>query len=243
MKFTGRILNIITAILFFLTGGTTIGISIWLWESNSGDNFSNWSSVCEDYPGRYLRPFSIDISGSDDPSYCGYPDENSALRISVAGFSMIYGIFYFFSIVDQFRHFFNGVLSTLFIFWLSCAIVDTTSLANATAACEDSFADVNGITCNSSSYGIMIAVTAVTSLLLAVILYLQYNFNTATGSMLETPLNSTTANPYFTSSFYSTRTDENTPQPVPPPLSSSSNNTTTINYNDGNYRPPSDIYA
>lgn len=172
MKFTGRILNIITAILFFLTGGTTIGISIWLWESNSGDNFSNWSSVCEDYPGRYLRrknyihpshslfwfllnhiAFSIDISGSDDPSYCGYPDENSALRISVAGFSMIYGIFYFFSIVDQFRHFFNGVLSTLFIFWLSCAIVDTTSLANATAACEDSFADVNGITCNSSSYG------------------------------------------------------------------------------------------
>ncbi len=55
MKFTGRILNIITAILFFLTGGTTIGISIWLWESNSGDNFSNWNSVCEDYPGRYLR--------------------------------------------------------------------------------------------------------------------------------------------------------------------------------------------
>lgn len=97
----------------------------------------------------------ITISGENDPSYCGYPEENTAYRLSIASFSILFGITYAFRIADENPNIFSAILFVVMIVWTAAVVVDSTTLANSTAACNDGWGDMDNVDCDSSSYGMI----------------------------------------------------------------------------------------
>ena len=47
-------------------------------------------------------------------------------------------------------------LFAISILWYSATVADSTAFINGFEACNDSFGDQSGVTCNGSSYGIVV---------------------------------------------------------------------------------------
>lgn len=90
----------------------------------------------------------------DNTGYCGYGDANTAYRISVAGVTFIFGVVYFFQVIEDHRFAAHWTLFALLILWFCATVVDVYALINGQQGCKDGFEASSGsVDCNNAIYG------------------------------------------------------------------------------------------
>lgn len=133
--------------------------------ANDGGSFatangiSGWSAdICTSIPYKYLKPFSFTAAGGSAPSYCGWPDENTDIRLigSVFGFVFTFVLF-FKSPLSRFARtiliFFTGIHFASFV-------LDASQSAAGASACTTKFPNTalgsavggQAITCDAVNY-------------------------------------------------------------------------------------------
>ncbi len=96
--------------------------------------------------------FSLTLDG--DTGYCGYGDGNTAYRISVAGVTFLFGVLYFFEVIENHTRAAHWTLFVLTMMWFCVTVVDVYAIINGQQGCKDGFTSSTGsIDCDNSIYG------------------------------------------------------------------------------------------
>lgn len=134
----------------------SIGVSSWQFQS-SQDDYGTYGSfsdfICDNYPYKYLRPFSLTVPYNDDPYFCGWSEMNTGFRLFTACYSAIsLGVLlYLKKKRDEetqppgfcVKLFTNFNISILILLWYAAACLDCGNLSQAEIACKDKFIDQN----------------------------------------------------------------------------------------------------
>jgi hypothetical protein len=74
-------------------------------------------------------------------------------RLVVGCVSVIYGVIFGLDLLKDAKNFGYWLMFLLCVLWFCVTVSDCTALTNSSEACEDSFGDTNGFTCENSTWG------------------------------------------------------------------------------------------
>lgn len=144
-------------LLTILASLASIAVSSWQYQSSDQDyyTFGSFSEfICDNYPYKYLRPFSLTVPNNDTPYFCGWSEMNTGFRLSVACYSVVsLGILLYLKKSREqetqapgfcTKLFTNFNVTILVLLWYAAACIDCANLSQAEIACKDKFIDSNG---------------------------------------------------------------------------------------------------
>ena len=140
--------------LTILTSLASIGVSSWQFQSSNQDYYTYGSFsdfICDNYPYKYLRPFSLTVPHNDTPYFCGWSEMNTGFRLFTACYSVISLsiLLYLKKKRDEetqsagfcTRMFTTFNVTVLILLWYAAACIDCGNLSQAEVACKDKFVD------------------------------------------------------------------------------------------------------
>eukprot|EP01035_Chromulina_nebulosa_P034173 gene34173-45829_t len=165
------------SLAFFIVsaGISSIGVSTWQFRVvDNGIYFYNkytlasesLSTICSSFPYEYLRPFSLEYLS--DTAYCGYGTSNTSFRLALAIVTVIFGVLMATPVLKERPNLTSLTLFFISILWYSATVADSTAYINAAEACNDSFGNQSGVTCNGTNYGITVALDVLVSIIILI---------------------------------------------------------------------------
>ena len=131
-----------------------MGVSGWQMRYDGGDaaaldptgSMVDWyNNVCKSSPYMYLRPFYFTYSTTSDttgtswsrPSFCGWPETNSAFRVSVAVLSFVFTFALYFE--THLSKIARTVWLIFALLYFSCFVLDANASITGAETCETGF--------------------------------------------------------------------------------------------------------
>ena len=125
----------------------------------ASSGISGWSkNICAAIPYTYLKPFSFTIGGGGSPSYCGWPDQNTNIRLigSVFGFLFVFALF-FKSPLSRFARTIMIIFTSLHF---ASFVLDASQDVSGASACSSKFPNTglgtsiggSTVTCDTVNY-------------------------------------------------------------------------------------------
>ena len=158
------------AAMLVACGLASIGISSWQFQvKDNGVDFTTESlkEICSHFPYNWLRPFAFTIDNTSDSVYCGYSEGNTGYRLAIAILTIFGGIGMAVDKEDAFQKIAYWGLFGSSVLWYAATVIDIMALVQGSKGCTESWeSEGTGITCDSSAYGITIALDFVLSILM-----------------------------------------------------------------------------
>ena len=150
--------------LIILVSIVSIGVSSWQFQSSDDDYYNLGAfndAICDNYPYKYLRPFSLSIPNDDTQYFCGWSEMNTGFRLFVSCYSVtsLGVLLYLQKMREQetqppgfcTRLFARFNITFLILLWYAATCIDCGNLSQAELACKDRFVDENN--CDDCSCG------------------------------------------------------------------------------------------
>jgi len=126
--------------------GITMGVSLALMiisgvqmASDGGSSgVGGWSAnICSSIPYTYLKPFSFTLGSGSNPSYCGWPDQNTDIRLvgAVFGFLFVFALFF----KSRLSNYGRTVMITFTSLHFASFVLDASQCAAGANACTNKF--------------------------------------------------------------------------------------------------------
>ena len=191
--------------LLLISGGiVSIGISAWQYSiQDNGITFlsgttgkqESLTTICTHFPYNWMRPFRMSVQGHSNDAYCGYSAANTGFRLALACATVIFGaaLVVLRSTTDIKLVTYWG-LFVVSVLWYAASVADIIAFIQGSQGCseslKDNFIDDSiDITCNSSEYGITVAVDVLMSFIMC------FCWVLAGKSLQETSVPTSTGNP------------------------------------------------
>ena len=125
----------------------------------ASSGIGGWTtSICGSIPYMYLKPFSFTVGSGSTPSYCGWPDQNTDIRVvgSVFGFLFTFALFF----PSKLSNFARTIFIVFTSLHFASFVLDASQSVAGSSACTNKFPNTSlgssigggSVTCNAANY-------------------------------------------------------------------------------------------